>query len=133
MKKFGAQVADAVLNMKGQADQVVRGTTQSLVNAIILGTPVDTGRARGNWQSSIGVPKTGELARQDKSGGNAINEANSILAKWEPSSGQPFWLSNNLPYIRRLEYDAWSKQAPNGFLRINVEKWRAAIARKMGK
>ncbi|MCP5041081.1 MAG: HK97 gp10 family phage protein [bacterium] len=77
------------------------------------GTPVDTGRARGNWQLSVNAPLTGTLDVLDKSGSSPI-----ALAATAVNAVQGFediWLTNNLPYILALE-EGHSKQAPSGFV-----------------
>lgn len=35
--------------------------------------------------------------------------------------GNIYWLSNNLPYIERLEY-GYSKQTPAGMVRLSIEE-----------
>ena len=67
--KFRAKSIDDV-------DRKLRGISLSLFNSIILKTPVDTGRARGNWQIDTSQSKTAGLVR----------------------------ITNNVPYIVILEY-----------------------------
>jgi hypothetical protein len=113
---------------KANMEKQVRGVTLALFKSIIIGTPVDTGRARGNWQTSIGQPITGTVTRLDPSGSAAVDEAKANIG---PLGGIT-WLSNNLPYIGTLEYGGYpdgpntiggfSKQAPAGMVRINVAR-----------
>lgn len=63
---------------------------------VVFRTPVDTGRARSNWQLSVGSPAGGEA-----SGGDPISEGLSRLAGLR--FGQTIWLTNNVPYILVLE------------------------------
>jgi len=118
----------ATLNLKGFAEEQVRGTLFALTSRVIKETPVDTGRLRNNWQSSIGGPLRGELSGADKTGAGAIRRANSTIANLD--LGETFYFTNNLPYAARIEFEGWSKQAPSGMLRVNVERVRAAIARR---
>jgi len=120
-------------------DKQVRGVTLALFKSIIVGTPVDTGRARGNWQTSIGQPITGTVTRLDPSGSAAIGEAQATIG---PAGGIT-WLSNNLPYIGVLEYGGYpegpntiggfSKQAPAGMVRINVARIESLMKKAGGQ
>ncbi len=79
-------------------DQKCRGITIAVFKGTIILTRVDTGRARGNWQASVGSKKNGQITRLDASGAKAIEEAIATI--------QPFSLNiltNNLPYIVKLE------------------------------
>lgn len=121
---FSQDLNKATLNLAGYAEEMVRGTLFSLANRIIKESPVDTGRFRGNWQASLNTPKQGKLQRLDKSGASAINDMSSVVMGL--NMGQTFYLTNNLPYARRLEY-GYSKQAPSGFLRINVMRVQSEL------
>lgn len=121
---FSQDLDKATLNLAGYAEEMVRGTLFSLASRIIKESPVDTGRFRGNWQSSLNTPKQGKLQRLDRSGSGAINDMSKIVLGL--NMGQTFYLTNNLPYARRLEY-GYSKQAPSGFLRINVMRVQSEL------
>lgn len=106
-----------------RTDQTIRDAAarfcMDLTAAIIMGTPVDTGRARNSWVATLGAPYRGQVRTTDKTGGRAIARAQKTA---EAAPGGVFYLTNNLPYIRRLEYDGWSKQAPRGMVRIAVAR-----------
>jgi hypothetical protein len=121
---FSQDLDKATLNLAGYAEEMVRGTLFSLASRIIKESPVDTGRFRGNWQASLNTPKQGKLQRLDRTGGGAINDMSSVVMSL--NMGQTFYLTNNLPYARRLEY-GYSKQAPSGFLRINVMRVQSEL------
>ena len=108
--------------------EILSETTQKRVTANLLKvyiltikrTPVDTGRARNNWFTRMGAAKTGGLERDGKrGGGDAVQESREVLSKY--TLGQNVFFSNNVPYIRRLEFGSWSGQAPNGMLRRSIE------------
>lgn len=95
-------------------DKIVRSVCVQASTLVIKKTPVDTGRARGNWFAEInGVSAETSETRTDT---EAIAEAVSTAQK---ASGNIFTLTNNLDYIRRLEY-GWSKQAPQGMVRLSI-------------
>lgn len=121
---FSQDLDKATLNLAGYAEDMVRGTLFALASRIIKESPVDTGRFRGNWQASLNTPKQGKLQRLDKSGAGPINDMSSVVMGL--NMGQTFYLTNNLPYARRLEY-GYSKQAPSGMLRINVMRVQSEL------
>lgn len=99
-------------------NKIARVATLELFSGVIKATAVDTGRARGNWQTAPGSPAAGETERLDKSGGEAIAE---VEAKTPEGAGQVTYLSNNLPYIMELE-EGSSKQAPEGMVKRNMDR-----------
>jgi hypothetical protein len=97
-------------------DKITRAATLELFSGVIKDTPVDTGRARGNWQTTVGTPAAGELERDGA--GPALAEVN---ANTPPGAGQVTLLTNNLPYIETLERGS-STQAPEGMVRKNIDR-----------
>lgn len=90
---------------------------------VVLKTPVDTGRARGGWQVTLGIsPDENEESNRpvDKSGAATISEG---AAKDVPAFGIVF-IANTVVYIERLE-EGHSDQAPHGMLRVTFEELRA--------
>ncbi len=71
------------------------------------------GRARGNWQLTIDTYSDDEAANVDSAGGSTISEGVGHLAGL--GFGQVVFLTNNVPYIVRLE-EGWSTQAPTGMV-----------------
>ena len=104
-------------------DKITRAATLELFSGVIKGTPVDTGRARGNYQVSVGAPAAGELDREDPSGAQAIAD---VQQKTPPGAGQVTLLTNNLPYIEALERGS-STQAPEGMVRKNVDRVQSIV------
>ncbi len=85
----------------------------AILQAVVVGTPVDTGHARANWQVGINEEPTDELAETDVSGQATISKGNATLAGQKP--GQTIHIANNVPYIKRLN-EGWSAQAPSGYI-----------------
>jgi len=111
--------SDDVQKYAGKAgksvDETMRAIALELFGSIIKDTPVDTGRARGNWQTSIGAPAAGEVDRLGE--GEAIKEVSATVADF--SGGKVIYLANNLVYIKSLE-EGGSDQAPAGMIRKNI-------------
>ena len=128
---FTLDLNNAIRNIKENRDEIVRGTLISLSSLIIKNTPVGNpslwapqslpapkgyagGSLRGAWQASIGAPSFTKTGRIDKSGSDTVRKSTGIASTLEV--GQTYYLTNPLPYARRVEF-GWSKQAPTGMLR----------------
>lgn len=95
--------------------QRVRVIALAMLNEIVLRSPVDTGRFRGNNIVSIGAPVYTTTENLDKSGGETIQRGLSVMSGLEPYT--QVFIQNNLPYAQALE-DGHSKQAPAGIYRV---------------
>lgn len=104
-------------------DLVVRKSALELQASMIAKSPVDTGRFKSNWQCGLGGinPDTTATA-----GSDALGRTEVVLQAYKP--GQSIWLTNNLPYAKRLE-NGWSQQAPSGMVRLTVQDFKYAVKR----
>jgi len=119
LKRFGKVTEE-------QAQTIFQKITIDLDTRVVLGTPVDQGRARGNWFPSLNKPSNAmDMKIQDKSGGQAIAALTSKAMG--AKLGDTVWLTNNLPYILPLE-NGHSKQASEGMVDINLN----AVAAQYG-
>jgi len=119
LKRFNAQVGD--FTSKLVPEEVIRFQRRivlELLRRVVLKTPVDTGRARGGWQTSIGKPAIGDSPPQ-KVAASVVVQANSVLKSLQPF--QVVWLSNNVDYISYLE-DGSSNQSPLGMVAISIQE-----------
>lgn len=105
-----------------RSDQLVRKVALAADQAVVMGTPVDTGRARSNWIAAIGGPASatidayapGESGSTEAANTQAaIDQAESVIRGY--NYGEEIHLTNNLPYIQRLN-DGYSAQAPANFV-----------------
>jgi len=132
-------IGQAIANINKRTEKMVRGTVIGCASRIIKRTPVGNpdiwagnpplgyvgGTLRGNWQPSIGQPVTTQIDRTDKTGG--LVSADIAREGQRLNIGAVFYMTNNLPYAARIEFEAWSKQAPQGMMRIEVLETAAAI------
>ena len=138
---FASDVAKFAAKVGKSVPDTMRAIALDLFESIIDDTPVDKGTARGNWQTSIGSPKTGVTARTGDSG--SIAELKSVLPRF--GNDNTIYLANNLPYIWTLEYggygrgdgatnkttrDGYSIQAPYGMVRVNVSRIQSIVAKE---
>lgn len=126
-KPFGKAMDDARAKFVKQVDQVRRGAIFELFSLVITTTPVDKGFLRGAWQTQVNSPNLGSISRPDKSGQLAILEVLENMGKL----GDTVFFTNTMPYARRIEYDSWSQQAPQGMLRVNILRWDQIVESKI--
>jgi len=119
---FSRKVRRFHVDSMEKADRVYRATAVEIFNSVIRDTPVDTGRARGNWQATTESPAQGQTSRAGAAA--AQGEVIQKVGGLETTT----YLTNNLPYIQRLEY-GYSKQAPQGMVRRNVARLQQIISR----
>lgn len=114
------------------ASQTAVDTALAIVGDLAYKTPVDTSQALSNWQVTLDTPATGNISphypglqgsTQRASAAETLNLAKAVLKTKKP--GQAIYITNNLPYIKRLN-DGYSAQAPAGFVERAV-----LIGRKM--
>lgn len=109
MAGFAGQLTNLTREYQQRISRVDRASKLEISNRIQNGTPVDEGTARRSWQST-------------------------------PLDSNPYYFTNSLPYVRMLEYGGYtdkpetektiggfSKQAPQGMVRINAANWREIV------
>ena len=106
------------IKMKGDVnrkdiDKWFRKITLGLYRDVIVGTQVDTGRARANWQLSIGSAPRGIVNALDPASGDSGRSASEVrkgsMKVGRKQAGTSVFIANNLAYIGRLE-EGHSKQ-----------------------
>lgn len=96
--------------------QRVRVIALAMLNEIVLRSPVDTGRFRGNNIVSVGAPVYASSENLDPSGSETIQRGLSAMSGLEPYT--QVYIQNNLPYATALE-DGHSNQAPGGVYAVS--------------
>jgi hypothetical protein len=109
-----------------KVDKIRRASALEVFMLVVTGSPVDTGRLRGNWQTSINTPRLDAIERLDVAGSAAVAEAMANLG----SLLDVIYFTNSLPYVERIEYEGWSQQAPAGMVRIAAARWQEIVAKK---
>lgn len=127
MAGFGAALKKFEDKSLDKVDTFTRAIALEVFRRVILKTPVDTGRARGNWQCAIAVPSSGVVEAEDRGGGKAISAAADRVMGWKPADVAIF-LTNNLPYIKRLE-EGYSGQAPAGMVAVTLAELDGIVVR----
>lgn len=140
MSKIGKQVSDAGFALLDRGKRESRKIIRSVAKEVIMDTPVDTGRLKNNWYASNRKVPTQTTQATDASGANSMSRVDKALTRLK--IGQTFYMANNLPYARVVEYgkypnppknptgktvNGFSKQAPQGMLRKAVQKAIAGL------
>ncbi|EDY5968324.1 HK97 gp10 family phage protein [Salmonella enterica] len=133
MSKFTLDVKSFCEKAKKNPETVMRQVSIKLFRAIILGSPVDTGRFRNNWFAAIGPNHSMETTNYTgKEGTAAINRMTRVVGESRGMGWTELTLTNNLPYAQRLEF-GWSKQAPVGMVRVNIARFNTLLNEEAAK
>lgn len=122
-----------------KADAVVRKVVIDVGSALVMKSPVGDadywlnpappgytgGRFRANWQYRLGAPDISTHEGIDKSGGPTIS---GIVGKVDQkAAGKVHYITNSLPYGKRLEEGHSKRQAPHGMVGITVIEFRPIV------
>jgi len=122
---FGRELAAFRQKTMEKYVKVKRMSAFDLFSAIVLETPVDKGTLRNNWFADIGRGSTETTSASDTSGTGTISRINSILNGSDLTN--ELFLTNNLPYANRIEFDGYSGKAPAGMVRVNTARWETIV------
>ncbi len=106
-----------------ELDKTVRKIALELYDGVTKKTPVDTGRAKGNWNMSVG--------RKDISVNNSATSTPQGQSAKRPilikgAGEKPIYITNSLPYIYALEH-GHSQKASAGMVAITVNEVRVSL------
>lgn len=155
MGAFSVDVKAFCEKAKKNPETVMRQVSFKLFSAVILGSPVDEGGFRRNWQASGPTPANGILGGTDKSGSSTISAMGEFVLK--TPQWQELTLTNNSPQSFTIEYGGYpspvkrgtwnkttksyeirsaggySKQAPQGVVRVNVLRFQQLLDEEAAK
>lgn len=116
-------------------NRTVRQVGIAAHQTVAIGTPVDTGQARSNWIVTLITPSSAtrppfapgrNLGRGERENLTAVlQEGQQIIGARR--NEQDIWISNNLPYIGRLN-EGFSAQAPAMFVEQAVQQAAQVVA-----
>ena len=131
---MSSTITQVIANATGYINERIRGATAEVFVNIRFMNPVGNatiwkhperkpegyvgGNSRNNWHCTVGAPFIGE----DATGTEA-----KILAAIPRQAGSVVYLTNNVDYIHRLEYEEHSRQAPAGMVRVSVALFEGAL------
>lgn len=105
---IGKQIHDFKIKAMATSEAKIKKAFMGLSTDIIMDTPVLSGRLRNNWFPSV---NKGSNETTERTENGAIGRVNAVKFKL----GDTLYLTNNLPYAKRIEFTGWSKKAPSGW------------------
>lgn len=144
-KDFGAHFGKLLKAAGDKAALVAQKSAESLLNSVVEKSPVGNpdlwkappppgysgGHFRANWNVSFGSLDASVSAEKDTDGAATISKGSKTLTNY--SLGDKIFITNSLPYAHRLEYDAWSTQAPVGMVRISAAEFESYVRAQAAK
>jgi len=126
MDKLGSRV-------ESNAIALAKNVSLDITKLVVINTPIDKGTAKSNFIISIGDSFEGKIAAHSPGKGGSTASANITITTEEAAlalssykGGKPIHLTNNLPYIVRLN-ENYSDQAQSGYIQLQVLKVRKGI------
>ena len=138
MAKSMRQQLEAIAKKRGvDIESMIKGAVIQAANVAVIKSPVGNpdlwksppppgyvgGQLRANWRISLNSMDSYFKNTTNYSGvmTDAVNDLISF------SLGDDIYFTNPAPYARRIEYDSWSSQAPDGMARPAVVALKAAL------
>ena len=131
LRQFSANLRRLAARVETNAHKTSRRAAEAAVRSVAFSTPVDTGKARSNWNTTVGSPDfsvkepPAEGLSGDAAAARVLGEARRVIRSWDPGTGEPLTLANGVPYIEKLDNGS-SKQAPAGMTPLAMQAARAA-------
>jgi hypothetical protein len=131
LKQFAVRMRGRAAKIPDRADQVTREIALAVDRTVVRATPVDTGRARANWQATLGAPAVGTVDSEPGKRASLTSTTGrngQVIAGYKGGPNAAIFLTNNLPYIVPLN-NGHSGQAPAGFVERAVDVTMRAAKR----
>jgi len=127
-EQFSRRMRKRAGNVPREANRVKRQVALAVDQAVVVGTPVDTGTARSNWVVSLGEPSDRIIppyAPTSKGGIGESANAQGAMAQGEAEirrsrPEEAIHITNNVEYIEPLN-QGHSAQAPAMFVEAAVD------------
>ena len=117
MTDISVPIAD---DLEDFVNKEVRALSLNLLIGLVRTTPVDTGRAKGNWFVSP-TQKSNRTIDNNRRSQQAISQGSATIQSVINEKFPDITVSNNLPYIEKLN-DGHSKQAPKKFIETEINR-----------
>ena len=124
MGKFSDSVKANIERLKRENQKKCYSIVYDLFMGIVRDTPVLDGYLRNNWFTSPSASfslSTNPIP--DKQGEGSLLNIQS-LGNYDLFYGKNsiVTMANNLNYAYRIEYQGWSMKAPQGMVRLNIQR-----------
>lgn len=125
VKSFNAALTKATKKIDGDIQKFIKQVCIETFRRFIMRTPVDTGRARGNWQIEINRPASGTI--EEGLWDQVFEKGTAKLAMIPPFS--IVHITNNIEYVYHLEYVRRSRQHPEGMVEITLQEMKTWLSK----
>lgn len=116
----------AAAKIRDRADKAFRLLVLAAHKGIVENTPVDTGRARGNWMISVAAPQWSEQP-PDKSEKGTVTILREFTKRNSISIDEIAYVVNGVEYIEYLE-NGTDKFPPFGMVKMTMEQLKGKAA-----
>lgn len=108
------------------ADEIFQIITFKIGQSVVVLSPVDTGRFKGNWQLTINTGSDMSLLREDQTGAATLSDMARTVSTL--SIGQVAYIQNHVLYGFDLEHGS-SPQArdPDGMVLVTASKFNQIV------
>lgn len=115
--------ADAV---DATVETTAKKVALAIYNGVVDRTPVDTGHARSQWQILV----SGDQCAARPIGDHSVDDIAKLSTYTVVGSGTII-IANGAAYIKKLEYEGHSPQAPDGMARVTLAAVQAQLDKIM--
>jgi hypothetical protein len=125
-KEFSLDLSGSAKKLaEEELSKFIRLIALEALRRIVMRTPVDTGRARGNWDLSVGAPVAGIVGGNMGSGDPVSSGMSKLPAT--VTTEMTIYITNNVPYILALE-NGHSGQAPQGMVALTIRELEEMVS-----
>jgi hypothetical protein len=115
--QFRGELAEFAKKVRIDASAAMKAVSREVMERVRELTPVSSGRARDNWNMTVGAPSGDYDEHKDWKRGEAHEP--KPIPDLQIDGTQPVFIANNAPYILLLENGS-SEQAPSGMAGLAV-------------
>ena len=113
MAQWSLDLTEYAKKKNVEIKEVRKAYAFALYSSIVKNTPVDTGRARGNWNVSVG--SADESVDENITKSQVPSKVKKNQGELDKANGdESIFISNNLPYITTLENGGYPKDVKKG-------------------
>lgn len=116
---FSLDLSRFVAKTNNRVDLAVRKVMLEVFRRVVMKSPVQTGRFRGNWNIGYLSPNRGASEFTDPTGAATLSRITAAVQAAPINDGASVFLTNSLPYALELEHGS-SKQAPAGMVKVTL-------------
>jgi hypothetical protein len=134
LNNFNGVINAFKIEIKDEAENMARRVAFAVDRAVVMASPVDTGRFRANWQVALNSSPSGTVDHVPGAQGSTTAQNTQKALDQLDKLTKQFKLGDEIVIINNVEYgpvlnDGHSKQAPKNFVQIAVMSGIAAAKR----